>query len=333
MSGLLIRLVILIAIFVSVLIFSQVVVAAFLNSRAQRHAINKRLQLLRSGIGRDSVMAILRRNVPARLAGNAGPIEKLFFHLRQLVANSGMGLNSTAIIALMGMAFLVLASFLLVLAMSSRFQVTIGIVELILGVSAAAAFGIPLMLLGRLAQKRRKRMEEQFPVALDVFSRALRAGHPISAAIELLTQEVEDPLGSEFGLVSDEVAYGAELNDALLGLAERWDLEDVRMFVISLAVQSETGGNLAEILENLTKVIRERAALYMKVRALSSEGRMSGWLLTILPVLGFVSMFLVAPQFYFDVAEDPMFFWGFTGLIVMYLIGVLMIRKIIDIKV
>lgn len=176
-------------------------------------------------------------------------------------------------------------------------------------------------------------MEEQFPLALEIFTRALRAGHPIAAAIDLLTKEVEDPLGSEFGIVSDEVAYGAELNDALLDLADRWELEDIRMFVISLSVQSETGGNLAEVLENLTKVIRDRAALFMKVRALSSEGRMSGWMLTVLPVLTFISVFLISPQFYINVSGDSIFLYGFTSLIALYLLGVYIIRRMIDLEV
>ena len=176
-------------------------------------------------------------------------------------------------------------------------------------------------------------MEQQFPVSLDIFVRALRAGHPIASAIDLLTREMEDPIGSEYGLVADEVAYGAELTEALGSMAERWDLEDIRMFVVSLSVQNETGGNLAEILQNLSEVIRARASLYMKVRALSSEGRMTGWMLTILPVATFVGMFLVNPGFYLSVAQDSMFIVGAFMLLVMYLSGFIMIRKMIAIKV
>ena len=163
--------------------------------------------------------------------------------------------------------------------------------------------------------------------------RALRSGHPIASALDLLTREMEDPIGSEYGLVTDEVSYGAELTDALDAMADRWDLEDMRMFVVSLTVQSETGGNLAEILENLSKIIRSRAALYMKVRALSSEGRMTAWMLSILPIFAFVSMFMVNPGFYFDVARDPIFLIGFPSLILLYFIGLLMIRRMIDLKV
>ena len=110
-------------------------------------------------------------------------------------------------------------------------------------------------------------------------------------------------------------------------------LDDMRMFVVSLSVQSETGGNLAEILQNLSEVIRARASLYMKVRALSSEGRMTGWMLTILPVLTFIGMFMVNPGFYLDVARDPIFVFGFTGLLILYFIGFIMIRRMVDLKV
>jgi tight adherence protein B len=105
------------------------------------------------------------------------------------------------------------------------------------------------------------------------------------------------------------------------------------MFVVSLSLQSETGGNLAEILGNLSGVIRERAGLYMKVRALSSEGRMTGWMLTVLPVLTLLSMFAVNPGFYIEVAGDPIFVPGFTALVVLYGIGVYTIRRMIDLKV
>ena len=176
-------------------------------------------------------------------------------------------------------------------------------------------------------------MEEQIPVALDVFVRGLRAGHPIAAALDLLTVEMPDPIGSQFGLVVDEVTYGAELRDALQNMAERWDLDDMRMFVVSLSVQNETGGNLAEILENLSKVIRERHAMMLKVRALSSEGRMTAVMLTVLPILTFTVLFMFNARFFLDVANDPMFVPGFTILIILYIIGFIWIRKLVDLKV
>jgi tight adherence protein B len=176
-------------------------------------------------------------------------------------------------------------------------------------------------------------MEDQFPVALDVFIRGLRAGHPIAAALDLLTVELPDPIGSEFGLVTDEITYGADLRDALSAMAERWDSEDMRMFVVSLSVQHETGGNLAEVLENLSSVVRERHSMLLKVRALSSEGRMTAVVLTALPILTFSALFLLNPGFYLDVAGDPAFVPGFVGLIFIYAVGFFWIRRLVDLKV
>jgi tight adherence protein B len=192
---------------------------------------------------------------------------------------------------------------------------------------------LPTMVLNFRATRMRRKMQEQFPVALDVFVRGLRAGHPIAAALDLLTVEMSDPIGSQFGLVVDEVTYGAELRDALQNMAERWDLDDMRMFVVSLSVQSETGGNLAEILENLSRVIRERHAMMLKVRALSSEGRMTAVMLTVLPIFAFVSLFLLNPPFFLEVANDPAFVPGFAFLIILYLVGFFTIRRMVDLKV
>jgi tight adherence protein B len=333
MNALIVRLVVLIAIFGSVFLVSQIFLASTMNRRAELRAVNKRLKLLGSGRDRNEVVSILKNDVLRRPGENAGPVERTLFRFQQMVRTAGVSTDPRMMLFYLCAGVMALFALLLFLALKSPFPVTSGVVELVFGVAVAVAVGLPIMILSRMAQRRRKRMEEQFPLALDVFTRALRAGHPIAAAIDLLAQEVEDPLGSEFGLVADEVAYGAELEDALLALADRWELDDIRMFVISLSVQNETGGNLAEVLENLTKVIRDRAALYMKVRALSSEGRMSGWMLTVLPVLTFISMFLVSPQFYFKVAGDPIFIYGFTGLIILYFIGVIIIRRMIDLEV
>jgi tight adherence protein B len=193
--------------------------------------------------------------------------------------------------------------------------------------------GIPMLYFQVRANGMRKKMQDQFPVALDVFVRGLRAGHPIAAALDLLTVEMPDPIGSQFGIVVDEVTYGADLRDALTAMADRWDLDDMRMFVVSLAVQNETGGNLAEILENLSQVIRERASMMLKVRALSSEGRMTAAMLTGLPVVCFTLLFLGNPRFYLDVADDPAFIPSFVGLMVLYAIGFISIRRMIDLKV
>lgn len=333
MTALIVRLVILVTIFASVFLLAQFGLSSWFNRRAQSRAVNRRLKLLRSGIDRETVVSLLRQNQPTRLRPDANFLERGFHRFQQMVQTSGLTIETRTMLAIMVLIFIALFALLLFIGWTIRAKVSMGLIELAVGMAAAGGFGLPLIVLSNLAQRRRKRMEEQFPLALDIFTRALRAGHPVGGAIDLVTQECEDPLGSEFGLVADEVAYGADLTDALLSLSDRWELEDIRMFVVSLSVQTETGGNLAEILENLTKVIRDRAGLYMKVRALSSEGRISGWMLTALPILTMLSVFAVSPRFYIDVADDPIFIYGYAGLIGLYGLGVYIIRRMIDLKV
>jgi tight adherence protein B len=331
--GALLRIGVLLAIFASVFFIAQFALNAFSARRAHTAAVNRRLRMLGRGNSREDIMAVLRKNAP-RVYANLPPfLAKRIENLERMAMAAALPVTPAQARLVLCLAFVVLFGVGLVLVAKAGFAMGAGTLLLVGAIVFCATFAIPLLMLSYIAQKRRKRIEEQFPVALDIFVRALRAGHPIASAIELLTKEMEDPIGSEFGLVGDEVAYGAELTDALAAMAERWDLEDIRMFVVSLSVQNETGGNLAEILQNLSEVIRARSSLYMKVRALSSEGRMTGWMLTVLPVVAFVGLFLVNPRFYLDVAQDAMFITGAVILLLMYLTGFVMIRRMIDIKV
>lgn len=323
----------LLAIFASIFAISQLVLAITWRNRERFAAVNKRLRMIKEGTGRSEVIATLRKNAPQDFVHLPGPIAAALRALQRAMLAAAVPLSLTQLLFGMAGGFLAMLAIILLGASSSGFALSAGVVLLGVVLAASAAIGIPLIVINHLAERRRKRMEQQFPVALDIFVRALRSGHPIAAAIDLLTQEMDDPIGSEFGLVADEVSYGAELTDAIEDMANRWDLEDIRMFVVSLSVQLETGGNLAEILENLSEVVRARASLYLKVRALSSEGRMTGWILTVLPVFTMVSMFLVNPGFYLDVARDPIFLFGFPGLLLLYLVGFIWIRKLVDIKV
>lgn len=333
MQDALIKLALLAAIFASVAMLSQVILGGAWRRRMQSGAINRRLRMIRDGGTREEIIAHLRKNAPREYANLPPFLASRMRAIQRMLMASAIPLAPAQILVVMGALFLALCVVLLLSARAGGFPLTFGILQMVVVVAFAAAIALPLMIVNIIAQRRRKRIEEQFPISLDVFVRALRSGHPIASAIDLLTHEMEDPIGSEYGLVSDEVSYGAELSEALEDMAERWDLEDMRMFVVSLSVQSETGGNLAEILQNLSEVIRARASLYMKVRALSSEGRMTGWMLTVLPVLTLVGMFLVNPGFYLDVARDPIFVIGFPALLTLYLIGFVMIRRMVDLKV
>lgn len=327
------RLIVLVSIFASIFLVSQVVLRLGLAGRAHAGAVNKRLKLIAKGHEREEILGALRKHDPIGNPIHMGllsaPLNAFRRNLMMAAVPFGMSQILLAMAALFALVMLVAS----MLALSSGYTLSLGVIQLLVAFSAAAAIGIPMIVVSYLAQRRRKTMQAQFPVALDIFVRALRSGHPVSSAIDLLTQEMNDPIGSEFGLIADEISYGADLNEALEDMAERWDLEDIRMFVVSLSVQNETGGNLAEILDALSKVIRERAALYLKVRALSSEGRMTGWLLTALPVIAFVLLFSGNPQFYLEVAEDPIFYIGFPMLILWFLAGVFWIKNLVNLKV
>ena len=327
------RFLVLLGIFAFVFLIMQVVLRTSIERRAHVGAVNKRLKMIASGTAREDVVNILRKNDPLVVNDASNPWSRLYFAFRRNLSMAAVPWTAWQVAMGMAAIFAVLVLIVTMAIWSAAYPITSGVIQLVLAFSAAVAIGVPLMAVSFLAQKRRKRMQQQFPSALDIFVRSLRSGHPIAGAIELLTQEMQDPIGSEFGLVSDEIAYGANLTDALNDMAERWDLDDLRMFVVSVSVQNETGGNLAEILDNLSQVIRERASLYLKVRALSSEGRMTGLMLTGLPIFTFVAVFISNPSFYLDVAGDSIFYIGFPLMLLWYGAGVAAIRRMVNIKV
>jgi tight adherence protein B len=157
---------------------------------------------------------------------------------------------------------------------------------------------LPYLMLRFLRGRRRKQFGAQFPDSLDMITRSLRAGHPVPIAITMVAREMRDPIGSEFGIVADEITYGADLETALRNLYFRIGQDDLPLFVTAVAIQGATGGNLGEILENLSKVIRERFKMRRKIRSLAAEGRASAIILSSLPILMFLVIQIVAPDFY-----------------------------------
>ena len=324
---------ILAAVFGAVLLAVDTLVGWLSRNRTEGKAINLRLKLIKQGRSAGETLSLLKRADSALPDWLPGPIRRLGKRFERMLMTAQVTVPTPRLMLMLVLAPFVLLFAILLVMVSTGIPVSLGRVLLLATFSIVLGSFIPILALQIRANHMRKRMQEQFPVSLDVFVRGLRAGHPVSAALDLLTVELPDPIGSQFGMVVDEVTYGAELRDALHAMAERWDLADMRMFVVSLSVQSETGGNLAEILENLSKVIRDRHAMMLKVRALSSEGRMTAVMLTALPILAFTVLFIVNPKFYLDVADDPAFIPGFMGLVVLYLIGFFTIRRMVDIKV
>ncbi len=328
-----IRILILLTVFAVVFLVSTQLIGGMSQRQAQKSAINKRMEMIGRGIDRDEVLGELIKRRPKTFDYLPEMARKWAVSFQRMTFMSGIQMSFGRIVTLLAIAAIALFVGTLVILLLIGTTLTFGTIQIALIFAVALGLFVPILIIQKMAQNRRKLMENQFPVALDIFVRALRTGHPVASAIDLLTTEMEDPIGSEFGLVSDEVAYGTELVDALSSMADRWDLDDMRMFVVSLSLQSQTGGNLAEILENISKVIRDRAQMFMKVRALSSEGRMTGWMLTVLPVFAFVTTFLGSPSFYLNVADDPIFIYGAIGLLILYVIGVLTIRRMVDLKV
>jgi tight adherence protein B len=333
MSDVWLKAIILILIFAAVVFAVERVLSVIVGRRIQATAINQRLDLINRGVSRGEAMKLLRRRtsdlpdwLPSIVSGLAVKFEKM---LMAAGVSIPTGKLMTSLIIAPVALFFAIVLFMVIggVALGGGRLIMVATFAFIVGA------GLPLLYFQYRANSMRKKMQDQFPVALDVFVRGLRAGHPIAAALDLLTVEMPDPIGSQFGIVVDEVTYGADLRDALTAMADRWDLDDMRMFVVSLSVQNETGGNLAEILENLSQVIRERASMMMKVRALSSEGRMTAAMLTGLPILTFMMLFIGNPGFYLDVADDPAFLPGYVVLLTLYVIGFYSIRRLIDLKV
>lgn len=192
---------------------------------------------------------------------------------------------------------------------------------------------LPWMVVLWRRQRRLARLEQQLPEALDLMVRALRAGHAFSASLQMVADEMPEPMAGEFRTVHEEVNYGLDMHQAFANLVERVPLTDVRYFVVAVLIQREAGGNLAELLGNLSRLIRARLKLMARVRVLSSEGRLSGWILVILPFALGGLLYAFNPQFMQPLWTDPI---GVTLLQVMggaMVIGVFLMRKIVRIRV
>ena len=181
--------------------------------------------------------------------------------------------------------------------------------------------------------KRMLKFESQLPEALDLLARALRAGQAFSGGLSLVAQEFEEPIGPEFAKTLDEINFGVGVPEAMKGLMNRVDCPDLRFFVVSVILQRETGGNLAEILENIGRLMRERFKLLGRVRTLSAEGKMSATILISLPFVVALALYFIAPDNIKFLIGDPTGRLLVLGIICGMILGVLIMRKIIRIKV
>jgi len=192
---------------------------------------------------------------------------------------------------------------------------------------------LPWAYLTRARHKRMKKLEQQLPDALDLITRAVRAGHSLPLAIQLLSDEMPNPVAGEFRIVHEQVSFGISLQQALTSLCDRIPLTDYRFFVVSVLIQRQSGGNLSEVLGNLSGLIRNRIKLLARVKVLSAEGRMSAWILALMPFFIAGIMNLVNPEFMSPMWTDPIGQTMLKVLLTMMFIGILVLRRIVRFRV
>jgi tight adherence protein B len=317
--------------FIAMVMAVQGVAGVIFSSRDRTQRTNRRLTMLASGLEHSQVYASLVRQ-PLAAAGRNIFLLRLYDRLALHCRQGGLEGSPLQYLSFVGIATagLWLTTFLLLRSGSFAGFVLNALFALpASGVICGLVFW---MWLSRKRAKRQKQIEEQMPLALDVVNRAIRAGHPVVSAVRLAGDEMGDPIGSEFGLIVDETTYGFEFREALTNFARRTGSPDAHFFAVSIGVQAETGGNLAEILEGLAAVIRSRTMLGKRVRALSSEGRASALLLSALPALLIAFMLLTKPTYYTSKFSDPVFWPIASGVFVLYLMGLALIRRIINFK-
>ena len=205
----------------------------------------------------------------------------------------------------------------------------------LLAAALAATFGafIPYLVARRKRVQRLHRFEEHFPEAIDLLTRAIRAGHPLSAGVRMVAEEAPDPIAEEFHETFEQQRFGLPFEDALLGLTDRVDLVDVRIFATAVLVQREVGGNLAEVLDKLAQTIRARFAIRRQLRVYTAQGRLSGYVLGALPILVGVAIYLLDREYVMTLFNAPVGRLAVVAAVIMQVIGYLWIRKIVNIEI
>ena len=247
-------------------------------------------------------------------------------HADEMIQQAGLSWSSSRLLTSMGLMMvpgLGLGLFVPFLFNGPTTAIALGLV-----------FGsIPYLVVRAKRKKRLNTLEEQFPESLDFLARSMRAGHAFSISLEMLGEEMDDPLGQEFRALFNEQNLGAPIDIALRNFVLRVPLLDVRFFTSSVLLQKQTGGNLSEILSRLAYIIRERFRLKGQVRACSAHGRITASILTLMPIATMLGLLLVAPGYLQGMANDSDGKYMIGGAIVAQLLGNFFIKKIINIKV
>jgi tight adherence protein B len=312
------------ALAIQILIFAAVFSAAqaiwgLSRMGVAKRVVNQRLTLVESGLALGAMVGELRKQRGLKETG-----EGRMGWLAELIVRSGVIYRPrrwATIVAALGLGTALVVYF---------FTRTLWLAP-IFGV--VAAVGPPIVYLKVKAGRRAKALTRQLPDALEVIVRSLEAGHPVPTAIAMVGREMPDPIGTEFGMAADEIAYGSTLDIAVSHMAGRCRHPDIDLFAATIRLQERSGGNLTGLLRMNAHTVRERAKLRMKIAAATAEGRMSAIILTSAPfcVLGILE--LIQPNFYGSVIHEPAIHWGLGILGSWMFLGNLVMRKMIDVRI
>lgn len=310
-------------IFLAVLLLVEgVYLVVFGKSISLNSKVNRRLELLEKGGQREQVLEQLRKEASQHLKAKGIPLYSI---LATKAQKANIAFSPKALVGMMGL--LTVVAFLgLKIGTTAATPVQIA-VSIVMGVGAVYFW------IHRKAKKRMDLVEEQLPDAVELMVRSLRVGHPFSSAIQIVAKEVPDPLGTEFGMISDESAYGREVSESLKDLAERMDMQDLRFLAVAVTIQQQSGGNLAEILDGLAKVIRARFRLFRRVRAITAEAKWSGMFLSVFPIGALIMINVLEPNYYDKVKETAYFIPACLVVATFLVVNVFVMRALVNIKV
>lgn len=299
-------------VFVAALVSVEALLRTYFRKYERQRAVNHRLSLLDAS---EDHLKTYRTMLKERGADDAWRSMPLAQRARQFYVQSGVKFDAQRF-ALYGIAGAVLAWLVVqFLVPSTLVRIPVFLLLCLL---------VPAIVVWCIRANRIRKFTLKLPEALDVANRSLSAGHPLPAAISLVAREMPDPVGTEFGLLSDELTYGTTLDDALVNLSHRVGAEDLNLLAIALSVQAGTGGNLVEILQNLSKTLRDRTMLKAKVKSISSEGRITAIFMSVYPFLLYAMIKTLAPTYF-----DPVWASGHGTTIVAVIVAVMTVGNII----
>ena len=310
-------------IFVAVLVLVEgIYLTVFGKSISLNSKISRRLDLLEKGTGREQVLEQLRKEMTQHIKSRSIPLYSI---LAQKAQRANIAFSPAQILMLMGgLAAVAFGAMTVATEVEPPVRAVIAI---------AMGVGGVYVWIDKKAKKRMGLIEEQLPDAVELMVRSLRVGHPFSSAIGIVAKEVPDPLGTEMGMIADEAAYGRDMGEALKAMAERLDMQDMRFLAVAVNIQQTAGGNLAEILDGLAKVIRSRFKLFRRVKAITAEAKWSGMFLSLFPLAALVGINMAEPNYYDDVKETAYFIPACLVVAAFLTVNIIVMKSLVNIKV